>query len=79
MNQVLINQVVVRFVDPAGRSDDDHTRGVIERVTRGGECLPSATVWRGVAAMRLSVSNWSTDAADVTRSIAAIDAAHREP
>jgi glutamate/tyrosine decarboxylase-like PLP-dependent enzyme len=55
------NQLVVRFRDPAGRDDDAHTRAVIARVVDGGTCYPSGTTWRGVAAMRISLSNWTTD------------------
>jgi aromatic-L-amino-acid decarboxylase len=76
MNEVVLNQLVVRFRDPAGRDDDAHTRAVIARVVESGVCYPSATTWRGVAAMRISVSNWSTDAEDVQRSLAAIARAH---
>ena len=43
----------------------------------GQDCYPSATAWRGVAAMRISVCNWSTDEDDVDRSVQAILAAHR--
>ena len=32
----------------------------------------SATTWRGLAAMRISVTNWTTDEADVDASVAAI-------
>ncbi len=77
MNQVSLNQLVVRFRDPAGADDDAHTRAVVDRVLASGECYPSGTRWRGVAAMRISVSNWSTDAADVDRTVAAIARAHR--
>ncbi len=79
MNEVRLNQLVVRFRDPAGADDDRHTRTVIERVQRGGECFPSATVWRDVAAMRLSLSNWTTDAADIEQTAAAIARAHGGP
>jgi glutamate/tyrosine decarboxylase-like PLP-dependent enzyme len=71
-----LNQVVVRFTT-AGGSDDDHTRDIIKTVQREGTCLPSATVWRGFAAMRISVSNWRTDEADVDRSVQAILEVHR--
>ena len=71
MNEVVLNQLVVRFGD-----DDAHTRAVTAKVIASGECYPSITTWRGVAGMRISVSNWSTDAADVQRSIAAIARAH---
>jgi glutamate/tyrosine decarboxylase-like PLP-dependent enzyme len=76
MNEVVLNQLVVRFRDPAGRDDDAHTRRVLDRVIAGGVCYPSATVWRGQVAMRISVSNWSTDDDDVRRTIEAISRAH---
>ncbi len=37
-----------------------------------GTCWMSGTTWQGRAAMRISVSNWSTDEADVDHSVAAI-------
>jgi aromatic-L-amino-acid decarboxylase len=79
MNQVELNQLVVRFRDPAGVDDDAHTRAVIARVVAGGVCYPTGTVWRGVAAMRISVSNWTTDDDDILRSLDAIARAHAEP
>ncbi len=78
MNEVELNQLVVRFRDPAGRDDDAHTRAVVAKVMASGVCYPSATTWRGAAAMRLSVSNWSTDADDVRVSLEAIRRAHLE-
>jgi glutamate/tyrosine decarboxylase-like PLP-dependent enzyme len=77
MNEVGLNQLVIRFRDPRGIDDDAHTRAVTERVTAGGVCYPTITTWRGVAGMRISVSNWSTDDDDVRQSVAAIAAAHR--
>ena len=71
-----LNQVVVRFRAAAGGDDDDHTRHVVDEVQREGTCLPSATVWHGRAAMRISVCNWRTDEDDVDRSVRAILAAH---
>ena len=77
LNQVVLNQVLVRF--RAGDGDDDaHTHRVIERVQRDGTCWMSGTTWQGRAAMRISVSNWSTDEADVDRSVAAILRCARE-
>lgn len=76
MNEVVLNQLVVRFRDPRGRDDDAHNRALLARVLADGTCYPSATTWRGVAALRISVSNWSTDEDDVDRSIAAIARAH---
>jgi glutamate/tyrosine decarboxylase-like PLP-dependent enzyme len=67
LNDVVLNQVLVRFGD-----DDDVTRRVIDAVQRDGTCWMSGTVWHGRAAMRISVSNWSTTSADVDRSVDAI-------
>ncbi len=76
LNEVTLNQLVVRFHDPAGTDDDAHTRKVTASVIAGGVCYPSITTWRGVAGMRISVSNWSTDEDDVRRSVDAIARAH---
>jgi glutamate/tyrosine decarboxylase-like PLP-dependent enzyme len=71
LNQVVLNQVLVRFLAADG-DHDAHTRRVVERVQQDGTCWMSGTTWQGRAAMRISVSNWSTDEADVDRSVAAI-------
>ena len=71
LNEVVLNQVLVRFRAADG-DHDAHTRRVVERVQQDGTCWMSGTTWRGRAAMRISVSNWSTDEADVDRSVAAI-------
>jgi glutamate/tyrosine decarboxylase-like PLP-dependent enzyme len=67
LNDVVLNQVLVRF----GNSDD-LTRDVIVRVQREGTCWLAGTTWQGKAAMRISVSNWSTTSDDVEKSSAAI-------
>ena len=78
LNDVVLNQVLVRFPAGSDRDSDDLTRAVVERVQRDGTCWMSGTVWQGQAAMRISVSNWSTDEADVDRSVAAILRCARE-
>ncbi|MEA2339413.1 MAG: hypothetical protein QOE82_3420, partial [Thermoanaerobaculia bacterium] len=67
LNDVVLNQVLVRFSD-----SDDVTRDVIARVQREGTCWLGGTTWQGNAAMRISVSNWSTTREDVEKSCAAI-------
>jgi glutamate/tyrosine decarboxylase-like PLP-dependent enzyme len=67
LNDVVLNQVLVRFGD-----SDEVTRAVIERVQRGGEAWLGGTVWRGQAAARVSVSNWSTTEEDIDRLAAAL-------
>jgi glutamate/tyrosine decarboxylase-like PLP-dependent enzyme len=76
LNEVVLNQVLVRF-DPPGRDDADaHTRDVIRRVQEGGTAWLGGTTWHGQAAMRISLSNWSTTEADADATIEAILAAH---
>jgi len=79
MNEVVLNQVLVRFEPPSATPEqgDSWTREVIARVQRDGTCWLSGTVWRGRALMRISVCNWSTTTEDVRRSAAAILDAHQ--
>jgi glutamate/tyrosine decarboxylase-like PLP-dependent enzyme len=77
LNEVVLNQVLVRFPDPGG-DHDGRTAEVIRRVQAGGTLWLGGTSWHGMTAMRISVSNWSTTDADVDRSVAAILAAADE-
>jgi glutamate/tyrosine decarboxylase-like PLP-dependent enzyme len=77
LNEVVLNQVLVRFPDPGG-DHDGRTREVVRRVQAGGTLWLSGTTWHGMAAMRISVSNWSTTDDDVDRSVAAILQATKE-
>jgi glutamate/tyrosine decarboxylase-like PLP-dependent enzyme len=67
LNDVVLNQVLVRFGD-----DDARTRAVIEAVQADGTAWMGGTTWKGRAAMRISVSNWSTTEADADRTVDAI-------
>ena len=67
LNDVVLNQVLVRFGD-----SDEVTQRVIAAAQDEGTCWFGATVWKGMAAARISVSNWSTTEADIDRSVAAI-------
>jgi glutamate/tyrosine decarboxylase-like PLP-dependent enzyme len=79
LNDVVLNQVLVRFAPP-GPADaagpdpdaDAFTREVIAAVQADGTCWLGGTTWHGMAAMRISVSNWSTTEADADLSVAAI-------
>ena len=70
LNDVVLNQVLVRFDDA-----DEVTRAVIAGVQAGGEAWIGGSTWDGVAVMRISVSGWMTTADDVDRSVAAVLAA----
>jgi glutamate/tyrosine decarboxylase-like PLP-dependent enzyme len=67
LNDVVLNQVLVRFGD-----SDEVTRATIRAIQEDGTCWCGGTVWQGRAAMRISVSNWSTTESDVDRSVEAM-------
>ncbi len=71
MNDVVLNQVLVRFGDAAT------TDRVIELVQGSGECWMGGTTWHEMRLMRISVSSWQTTESDVDRSVEAIAAAVR--
>jgi glutamate/tyrosine decarboxylase-like PLP-dependent enzyme len=71
-NEVVLNQVLVRFAPPAGGDADAFTRAVIRRIQEDGTCWLGGTTWRGRAAARISVSSWATTEADADRSADAI-------
>ena len=66
LNDVVLNQVLVRF------GDDGRTARVIAGVQQEGTCWAGQTTWHGVTAMRISVSSWATTAEDVEQSLAAM-------
>jgi glutamate/tyrosine decarboxylase-like PLP-dependent enzyme len=70
LNEVCLNQVLVRFGD-----DDTRTRAVIARVQQDGVAWLGGSVWQGRAVMRISVSSHATTDEDARRTAAAILAA----
>ncbi len=64
LNDVVLNQVLVSFGAP------EVTDRVIADLQADGTCWCGGTVWQGRTAMRISVSCWMTDEADVDRSLA---------
>jgi len=67
LNEVVLNQVLVRFAD-----DDAATNAVIAAVQADGTAWFGGTVWQGKGAMRVSVSNWRTREADIDRAADAV-------
>ena len=61
-NDVVLNQVLVRFGE-----DDGATDAVVAAVQESGECWMGSTTWRGKRYMRVSVANWSTSEEDIDR------------
>ncbi len=72
LNDVVLNQVVATV------GDDERVRRVVEHCQGSGECWFGPTVWRGRAALRISVSSWATTTSDVDRTLAAIATALEE-
>ena len=78
LNEVVLNQVVVRF--GAGRDDADGdrlTERTIARIQQDGVLFAGGARWKGRQAMRLSVSSWATDDAQGLRAVEGIVAAWR--
>jgi len=80
-----INQGLVRFLDPkfpsfsrgllpseAEAAHDLRTDEVIAAILKTGEAFFGGTTWRGLRAMRISVTNWRTTDADVDRVVKAV-------
>jgi glutamate/tyrosine decarboxylase-like PLP-dependent enzyme len=76
LNEVELNQVLVRFRDGAGAADP-HTRHVLEILQEDGVAYPTPTQWGGEPAIRISVSNWMTREQDVDITVDALLAIHR--
>ena len=66
LNDVVFTQVCAAF------GDDDRTRGVVDAMMADGTAWTTGSRWRGRAVLRVSVSNWSTTAADVEASLDAL-------
>lgn len=68
MNDVVFNQVLVRWIAEDGDHDAFNDR-VVERTQRDGTAFFSGTTWNGMRLMRVSVSDWATDEDDVDRAV----------
>ena len=67
VNDVVLNQVIVRFGD-----DDAATREVIAGLQKDGTCYAGGALWRGQWVLRLSVIGGPTTEHDIDRSADAI-------
>jgi glutamate/tyrosine decarboxylase-like PLP-dependent enzyme len=66
LNDVVFTQICMSF------GDDERTRAVTQVLIDDGAVWMSGSHWAGRDVLRISVSNWSTDEADVTRAIDAV-------
>jgi len=74
LNEVVLNQVLVRFRSSSG---ENVTPRVALRIQQDRICWAGGTQWGGEAALRISVSGWKTTEEDARLSAMAIIAAHR--
>ena len=58
LNEVVLNQVLVRLDDPAT------TERLLDEIQRDGRIWCGPTQWAGGTAMRVSVSSWKTSVDD---------------
>lgn len=72
-----LNQGLVRFLDSKSNATEaDHdakTNSTIAAINATGEAFFSATTWKGLRAMRISIVNWRTTEGDIRRAIKAIE------
>lgn len=71
----VINQGVVSFRDQNGKVSDEWNDRVIEAISKEGTSFFSGTTFKGRRAMRISVSNWQTEMADVKRTLSGVERA----
>lgn len=72
LNEVVLNQVLIRFRDPAS------TARLVDAIQSDGRIWCGPTTWQGETAMRISVSSWKTTPDDATRAADVIVALARE-
>ncbi len=69
LNEVVFTQVSLSF------GSDERTREVTRCLIEDGEVWMSGSHWQDRDILRISVSNWSTDEADVATAVAAVERA----
>lgn len=77
LNEVALNQVIVRFCGSSEKEGDRLTRDTIAEIQRAGICFAGGADWRGRRVMRLSVIGGETTEEDGEVSTAAILDAYR--
>jgi glutamate/tyrosine decarboxylase-like PLP-dependent enzyme len=66
LNEVVFTQISLAF------GSDERTRAVTQALIADGAVWMSGSTWAGREVLRISVSNWSTDAAEIAVSIDAV-------
>jgi glutamate/tyrosine decarboxylase-like PLP-dependent enzyme len=71
VNDVVFNQVLLRWLAPDG-DHDGFTDRLLAAVQADGTAYFSGTTWNGRRYMRISVADWATDESDVEQAVAAL-------
>lgn len=71
-NDVVFNQVLAHWRAPDGVDRDAFNDAVTDATAADGRSYFSGTTWRGERCMRISVSDWATDEADVDATVAVL-------
>jgi glutamate/tyrosine decarboxylase-like PLP-dependent enzyme len=78
LNDVVLNQIIVRFGANESDTDGDAlTTKTIDRIQKDGECFAGGARWRGRQVMRISVIGYDTDDDEGARSADAMIRAYR--
>lgn len=78
LNEVVLNQIVVRFgADASPEIGDNLTRRAIQRIQADGTCFMGGAQWRGRWVMRISVISAPTTEEDADQTIEAVVSAWR--
>lgn len=72
VNDVVFNQVLVRWLPPDGVDADAYNDAITDATVADGRTYFSGTTWRGARMMRISVSDHATDEADVDLAVAVL-------
>ncbi|MTV25383.1 aspartate aminotransferase family protein [Nitriliruptoraceae bacterium ZYF776] len=72
VNDVVFNQVLVRWLPPDDADPDHFNDAVVAAVQAEGTAYVSGTTWRGRRLMRISVSDHATGPRDVDRTVQAM-------
>lgn len=71
-NEVVFNQLVVQC------QSDELTTAVLKQIQEQRECWVGGAVWKGRKVIRVSVSAWTTTAADISRTVRSFGKAYAD-
>ncbi|MBI3892440.1 MAG: aspartate aminotransferase family protein [Candidatus Wallbacteria bacterium] len=78
LNDVVLNQVLVRFSSPELNDCDAFQREIAGHVQEEGRCWLGTTTWHGQVVLRASICNWSTTEDDISMLLEALAQAVRK-